>query len=44
MTAATHEGVVNFQIAHVDRLIEIKERLDALRTGATEEPARATTT
>jgi hypothetical protein len=37
------EGVVSFQLAHIERLVEIKERLDALRTAATEEPARGAT-
>jgi hypothetical protein len=28
----TREGVVNFQLEHIDRLVNIKERLEALRT------------
>jgi hypothetical protein len=37
------EGVVSFQLEHVERLVEMRDKLDALRTGATKEPARAAT-
>jgi hypothetical protein len=30
----TRQGVVNFQLAHVERLVDIKDRLNALRTAA----------